>query len=124
MTSSNPIKTTYQPYQFNRIVTFGNAISYTNAAGVQVPDFNPQFKLHFYQLKKTLTQQYMALKTEYQDTINLVVRHDDRIADMTECRIDGDTKTTYSIIDYSPDSSTYLSYDYVTVKDVKKVGGS
>lgn len=124
MTNSNPIKTTYQPYQFNRIVTFGDTSSYKNAAGVRVPKFNPQFNLHFYQVKKTLTQQYLALKSEYQDTINLVVRHDSRIADMTECQLDGNAKTTYSIIDYSPDNSTYLAYDYVTIKDTKKVGGS
>lgn len=124
MTTSNPIKATYQPYQMSRIVTFGVTKSTKNSAGVSVPKFNPQFDLHFYQVKKTLTQQYLALKTDYQDTINLVVRHDDRIADMTQCQLDGNSNVTYNIVDYSPDNTSYISYDYVTVKDVKKVGGS
>lgn len=111
--------TKFEPYQFNRVADFGRSVSTKNAAGVSVPKFNKQFSLHFYQSKKTLTQQYLALKTEYENTIILVVRHDSRIADCTQVEIDGQD---YTIVNYSPDNTSYISYDYVTVKAVKKVG--
>lgn len=109
----------FKTHQFNHVAEFGKPVSTVNGAGVSVPKFNKLFSLHYAISKKTLTQQYLALKTDYANTTVLVIRHDSRVEQCTQVQIDG---VTYNILDYSPDDTTYNSLDYVTIKAVKKVG--
>lgn len=110
----------FQPYQFSKIAEFQNISSTTNGAGVSVKSAVTAFSLHYYQKQKTITQKYLALNTEYQDSLIIVVRHDERINKSMLVKLDS---KTYNIVDISSDDTNYISYDYVTISQVNKVGG-
>lgn len=112
---------TYKAYQFNRTADFGTSESYVNGAGVSVSKFAKQFSLHYAIKKKTIDQQYQAINTRFEDTIILIVRHDNRLSTSLMCQISG---SDYDIVDISQDDSMYISYDLVTVKQIKKAGAS
>lgn len=111
----------YLPSKFKKTADFGTVVSKENAAGVNVSVFSKLFTLHFFQKNKTITQKYLAVNTNYENTIILVVRHDSRLENCTHCKFNS---ILYTIEDYSPDDTDYSSYDLITIKKTSKVGAS
>lgn len=113
--------TVFKPYQLNKVAEFGVVKSIENGAGVNVPTFVPQFKAHFARVKTTLTDRYEAAGTSLENTKVIAVKHRDAFEDMQQVSFNG---TVYSIVDVSPEQDTYLTFDYLTIRDVKKGGGT
>lgn len=70
--------------------------------------------------RRTMSQQYQIAGTSLEDSIVIGVRHDERIMKGIGLLYDG---VHYSIEDVSADdSNNYITYDLITVKEVKKNG--
>jgi SPP1 family predicted phage head-tail adaptor len=66
--------------------------------------------------------QYRALGTSYQNAITLVVRHNVRINDQLHVKYKGEE---YVIINISSDdSANYLTYDFLTLRNVKELNAN
>lgn len=93
---------------------FGTTKSKENAAGVNIPYFVPQLNKMYGNMSNTIQQNYLVtgLKIEYSN--NIVVRHDDRLKQMTVVKIDG---VVYEIQKYEPDDRIN-AFDTITVGKV------
>jgi SPP1 family predicted phage head-tail adaptor len=113
----------YQPYQFRKIADFGAIKSVSDPqTGVNVPTFVKQFRLHYAPIKRTLTQQYELVGTELQDTIIIAIRHNKDVQESMQVQI---KDMAYTILNLSLDeSNSYITYDFLTLKKVKRGGGS
>ncbi|GBG95193.1 hypothetical protein LFYK43_16520 [Ligilactobacillus salitolerans] len=83
--------------------------------------FVPKMKLHYARVKHSITQRYLAEGTDLSDTIDIAVRHNDSVEEMQQVMIDD---VAYNVQEVSPDNEMYIAYDFVTIKKVKKGGGS
>lgn len=113
----------YSPYLFNEIADFGVTKTTTNPySGVNEPTFVKSFSLHVFPQKRTLDMQYRALGTSYQNAITLVVRHNAKINDQLHVKYKGEE---YVIINISSDdSANYLTYDFLTLRNVKELNAN
>lgn len=69
-------------------------------------------------LKRTRFQNITAIGAKLQDTVDIVVKHDDRIAD--QIYIGYDDKL-FTIVSYVPDDSWgFGGYDTLTIKQIQK----
>lgn len=118
---NNITSTVFKPYQLTKVAEFGIVKSVENGAGVNVPTFVPQFKAHFARVKTTLTDRYEAAGTSLENTKVIAAKHRDAFEDMQQVRFNG---KTYDIVDVSPEYDIYLAFDYLTIRDVKKGGGT
>lgn len=110
----------YQPFQMSHIAEFidPSAVTYVkNKRGMEVAVPKPGMKLHFAYVNQTISQKYQTLGTEYEDSRIIAVQHNPSLTESMQCKI-GDQK--YSVLNVSVNDSTYLSYDLVTIKAVKK----
>lgn len=114
------LKTNFKPHQLNKVAEFGVIESTPNVAGINVPHFVSKMKLHYARIKTTLTQKYLVAETSLSDTTNIAVRHNEQVQDMQQVKINDQV---YNIVDVSPDDEMYISYDFVTIRKVKKGGG-
>ncbi|GAX06947.1 hypothetical protein IWT25_02295 [Secundilactobacillus pentosiphilus] len=105
--------------QFNKRVEFGTIQSvYNRASGTNVPSFASQMALWAKQQRRSLNNQYKLMGTELQDSIVVIIRHNDAVNRSLLAKMNG---TLYDIADISPDDSDYMSYDYLTLSEHKKV---
>ena len=113
----------YSPYLFNEIADFGVTKTTTNPySGVNEPTFVKSFSLHVYPQKRTLDMQYRSLGTNYANAITLVVRHNNRLNDQLRVKYKGEE---YKILNISSDdSANYMTYDFLTLQNVKELGGN
>ena len=113
----------YSPYLFNEIADFGVTKTTTNPySGVNEPTFVKSFSLHVYPQKRTLDMQYRSLGTNYVNAITLVVRHNNRLNDQLRVKYKGEE---YKILNISSDdSANYMTYDFLTLQNVKELGGN
>ena len=113
----------YSPYLFNEIADFGVTKTVTNSySGVNEPNFVKSFSLHVYPQKRTLDMQYRSLGTNYANAITLVVRHNNRLNDQLRVKYKGEE---YKILNISSDdSANYMTYDFLTLQNVKELGGN
>lgn len=121
MQKNQQLKTSFKPFQLNKVADFGVIESVPNAAGVNVPHFVTRMKLHYSRIKTTLTQKYLVAETSLSDTTNIAVRHNNQLEDMQQVKIG---EEIYNIVDVSPDDEMYIAYDFVTIRKVKKSGGN
>lgn len=85
---------------------------------MNISTFVPAYSLHFKQQKRTLTQQYLLVGTRLDNSLVIIVRHDDRNVSQQQARIDG---VVYDIADVSPDdSNNAIRYDYLTLVKITK----
>lgn len=113
----------YSPYLFKEIADFGVTETVTNPySGVNEPSFVKSFSLHVYPQKRTLDMQYRSLGTNYVNAITLVVRHNNRLNDQLRVKYKGEE---YKILNISSDdSANYMTYDFLTLQNVKELGGN
>lgn len=108
----------FKPSDFSRIVDLGSPQSHKTGAGLNISTFIPVYSLHFKQQKRTLSQQYTLVGTQLDNSITIIVRHDDRNASQQQARIGG---IVYGIADVSPDDSNdAIRYDYLTLTKITK----
>lgn len=106
------------PSDFSKTVELGVPVSHRTGAGLNLSSFVPAYTLHFKQQKRTLTQQYTLIGTRLDNSVTIIVRHDDRNVNQQQARIDG---TVYNIADVSPDdSNNAIRYDYLTLLKITK----
>lgn len=110
------------PSQFYKVAQFGFPASKKNGAGVNVPVYDYKLTLHYAPIKQTMTQQYLAISNNVTNTKTIAIRHNPTVDESMRVKLsDGE----YSIESDSPDDSMGVNkYDYLTLKLVKKVGGS
>ncbi|WP_063515649.1 phage head closure protein [Schleiferilactobacillus harbinensis] len=110
--------TNFIPSDFSRTVELGNPQSHRTGAGLNISSFVLAYTLHYKQQKRTLTQQYSLIGTRLDNSITIIVRHDDRNVNQQQARIGG---IVYNIADVSPDSSNnVIKYDYLTLLKITK----
>lgn len=113
----------YSPYLFSEVADFGVTKTVTNPySGVNESGFVKSFSLHVYPQKRTLDMQYRSLGTNYVNAITLVVRHNNRLNDQLRVKYKG---KEYKILNISSDdSANYMTYDFLTLQNVKELGGN
>lgn len=112
----------YAPYRLDHLATFGKSKSKKLPSGVSKPDIDPVATLHYASVKRTLTQTYDLVGTRLDNTKVIAVAHNLDIADCSLVKIG---ETLYNIIDLSLDEdSYYLTYDLITIQDIKKGGNA
>lgn len=108
----------FKAADFSRKVDIGSPQSHKTGAGINVTSFVPAYSLHYKQQKRTLTQQYTLVGTRLDNSITIIVRHDDRNAAQQQARLGG---IVYDIADVSPDDSNdAIRYDYLTLTKTTK----
>lgn len=108
----------FKPSDFSRTVELGGVKSHQNGAHVNISTFVPAYVLHYKQQKRTLSQQYLLVGTRLDNSLVIIVRHDDRNASQQQARIGG---IVYNISDVSPDdSNNAIRYDYLTLVKITK----
>lgn len=108
-------------YDISRLkqrVEFGTTESVKNKySGVSIPTFVSQFTVWCGSYSQTLTQQYTLLGTNQKAVKSIVIRHNDRVTDSLEARIDGQT---YSVVSVNSDPGVN-AFDVVTLQIVTGV---
>ena len=110
------------PSMFNKRCGFGTikSVQSENSIGYK-SEYVEQFSLWCYPKKRTLRQQYDLYGTELDDSLVLIVRHNSKINKQLKVKYNGEI---YDILNISSDDSlNYMSYDYLTIKQIKKSGG-
>jgi SPP1 family predicted phage head-tail adaptor len=112
------VAVSFIPSDFSKTVELGSPQSHRTKAGLNVSVFVPAYTLHFKQQKRTLTQQYTLIGTRLDNSITIIVRHDDRNIAQQQARIDG---VVYNVADVSPDdSNNAIRYDYLALVKITK----
>lgn len=108
-----------QPSYFNHVAQFGTIKSEKNPyTGVSIDKFVPQFKLHYAQYRRSVTQRYLdALGSEVTDDLLIYIRHNNKVLDSMQVQIN---KVTYNIQEISPSNNNPVDYDLVTLTKVTK----
>lgn len=110
--------TNFIPSDFSKVVELGSPQSHRTGASLNISTFVPAYSLHFKQQKRTLTQQYLLVGTRLDNSLVIIVRHDDRNVSQQQARIGG---VVYDIADVSPDdSNNAIRYDYLTLVKITK----
>ncbi|MFR0561295.1 phage head closure protein [Lacticaseibacillus paracasei] len=110
--------TSFKPSDFSHTAELGSSQSHKTGAGINITSFVPAYKLHYKQQKRTLTQQYTLIGTRLDNSVTVIVRHDERNTAQQQARIDG---IVYDIADVSPDdSNNAIRYDYLTLVKITK----
>ena len=112
------VAVSFNPSDFSKTVELGNPVSHRTGAGLNISVFVPAYILHYKQQKRTLSQEYTLIGTRLDNSITIIVRHDDRNVNQQQARIGG---TVYNISDVSPDdSNNAIRYDYLTLLKITK----
>ncbi|WP_057742887.1 phage head closure protein [Liquorilactobacillus capillatus] len=107
---------------FNQRIQFGTVKSVLNDnIGDYDIKFIADFKTWCKPSKRSRMQQYSLYGTSLNDSLDLIVRHDDRISTELKALYKGQV---YDILVYNPnDGNNYMAYDYLTIKISKKKEG-
>lgn len=110
-----------KPSDFNRWIQFGTTKDELDASGnFYQSTFVPALTLWCAPHTRTLNQQYQIANTELEDTIIVAIRHNSGVNDTYLVNYKSET---YKIVSISPDdSNSYIAYDLITLKKVKKAG--
>ncbi|WP_404975669.1 phage head closure protein [Weissella paramesenteroides] len=104
----------------HKVVFEKSKTDYNPVNGNPIIDYETLFTKWGAPKRRTITQQYQIAGTSLEDTIVIGVRHDERIIKGIGVFYDG---VHYDIEDVSADdSNNYITYDLITVKEVKKNG--
>ncbi|USS85079.1 phage head closure protein [Fructilactobacillus myrtifloralis] len=86
--------------------------------GQSKPISMPTFKAKAAPLKRSRGMQWRANDLKLGDTVDIMVRHDDRISEQLQVRYDGEL---CNIISYQPDDSfSFGGYDILTIRQVSE----
>ncbi|WP_437394956.1 phage head closure protein [Melissococcus plutonius] len=107
--------------KFNKRAQFGSIKTTRNDnTGDNDQVFVPLFVKWCKPQRRTANQSYTIYGTALEGTVVIVIRHDIRVNDKLKVKYDGDI---YDIVINSPDDSGgYITYDYLTLRKIKKVG--
>ena len=107
---------------FNKKCEFGTVKTVQNEANMgKHIEFIANFSLWCYPKKRTIRQEYEIYNTELEDSIVLIIRHNDNVNKQLKVKFNGDL---YEILTINADDSlNFMAYDYLTVKKVQKKGG-
>ncbi|MBF7125827.1 phage head closure protein [Pediococcus pentosaceus] len=110
-----------KPSDFNRRIVFGKTKDELDKSGnFYVPTLIPELSLWCAPRTRTLNQQYQIMKTELEDTIIVVIRHNPKVNETYEAEYRDEL---YDIISISTDDTNQtFAYDFITLKKVKKAG--
>ena len=111
-----------KPSDFNHKIAFGKTKDKLDESGnFYNPSFMPELSLWCAPRTRTLNQQYQIMKTELEDTIIVVIRHNPKVNESYEAKYRNEY---YDIVSISTDDTNKtFAYDFVTLKKVKKAGG-
>ncbi|WP_444752416.1 phage head closure protein [Pediococcus pentosaceus] len=111
----------FKPSDFNHRIVFGKTKDELDESGnFYVTTLVPELSLWCAPRTRTLNQQYQIMKTELEDTIIVVVRHNPKINESYEVEYQNEN---YDIVSISTDDTNKtFAYDFVTLKKVKKAG--
>lgn len=106
--------------EFNQRIKFGDVKYIRNPnTGDNDEKFVPDFEMWCKPQKRTANQSYSIHGTDLEGTIVVVIMHDDRVSTKLKAKY---KEQTYDIvINNSDESGTYMAYDYLTLRQVKKV---
>lgn len=112
----------YSAVDFRKKAEFGKYESVENPfTGISTPKFVKLFTLHYKPHTRTLNQEYLAISAGESETRVIVIRHNSKVSEGQSVRLDG---LLYDIIKISPnDGYGWNNYDFITLKQAKKVGG-
>lgn len=107
--------------EFNQRIKFGDVKYVRNPnTGDNDEEFVPDFEMWCKPQKRTVNQSYSIYGTDLEGTIVVVIRHDNRVSSKLKAEYKGQT---YDIVVTNPDETgAYMAYDYLTLRQVKKVG--
>lgn len=110
-----------KPSDFNRRIVFGKTKDELDESGnFYVPTLIPELSLWCAPRTRTLNQQYQIMKTELEDTIIVVIRHNPKVNENYEAEYRNEF---YDIVSISTDDTNKtFAYDFITLKKVKKAG--
>lgn len=110
-----------KPSDLNQRIQIGTTKDVLDESGnFYSPQFLPELTLWCAPRTRTLTQQYQIMKTELEDTILVVIRHNPKVNDGYVAKYRGEL---YDIVAVSDDESNQLiTYDIITLRKIKKVG--
>lgn len=111
----------FSPERFNQKIAFGTLKSVQNEdTGANTTRFEPSFSLWTMPYTRTLTQSLSINGTAYQDSIQMVIRHNPAVNRELIAQYDNQL---YKIIDNSvDDSNQVIGYDILTLKLTEKAG--
>lgn len=111
----------FKPSDFNHKITFRKTKDKLDESGnFYTPTILSELSLWCAPRTRTLNQQYQIMKTELEDTIIVVVRHNPKINESYEVEYQN---KNYDIVSISTDDTNKtFAYDFVTLKKVKKAG--
>lgn len=110
----------FSPEQFNRQAQFGTALPTINPnTGASETQFKPQFAL-WCMAFRTNTQNVSLLGTDFEDTIQIVIRHNPLIEKDLLVKYQDQL---YQIVNLSlDDSNKIVTYDILTLQINERVG--
>lgn len=107
----------FKPYQFNKKCEFGTIKNDYLPNGNKVKRFVPDFSCHYMSWKRSITQDNSIYGTDLADTKMIVIRHNLKVSTEIKCKI---SEVVYDVaIDNVDDSNAYITYDILTLKQVK-----
>ncbi|MBF7115176.1 phage head closure protein [Pediococcus pentosaceus] len=111
----------FKPSDFNRRIAFGKTKDELDKSGnFYVSTLMPELSLWCAPRTRTLNQQYQIMKTELEDTIIVVIRHNPKVNETYEAEYRDEL---YDIVSISTDDTNQtFAYDFITLKKVKKAG--
>ncbi|MEF7475263.1 phage head closure protein [Pediococcus pentosaceus] len=110
-----------KPSDFNHKITFRKTDDELDKSGnFYTPTIVSELSLWCAPRTRTLNQQYQIMKTELEDTIIVVIRHNPKVNESYEVKYQNEN---YDIVSISTDDTNKtFAYDFVTLKKVKKAG--
>lgn len=110
------------PYDLNKRGSFGAVRQVQNEKTDGYQDkFVPDFKRWYGVRTRTMNQTYQIYGTDLQDTVDIVIRHDDSIK--PPLMFQSSDGLQYDIISSSPDDTGALNaFDILTLKQVTRKG--
>ncbi len=110
-----------KPSDFNRRIAFGKTKDVLDKSGnFYIPELIPELSLWCAPRTRTLNQQYQIMKTELEDTIIVVIRHNPKVNETYTAEYRDEL---YDIVSISTDDTNQtFAYDFITLKFIKKAG--
>lgn len=110
------------PYDLNKCGSFGVVRQVPNEKTDGYEDkFVPDFKRWYGVRTRTMNQTYQIYGTDLQDTVDIVIRHDDSIK--PPLMFQSSDGLQYDIVSSSPDDTGALNaFDILTLKQVTRKG--
>lgn len=112
----------FKPSDFNQKISFCSTENVQDDNGNYSEELVPVISLWCMPHNRSLNQQYQIMDTALSDTVMVVVRHNPKINDTYVVKYQGNQ---YEVVSISSDESNQiLTYDYITLRKVKKAGSN